>query len=302
MKRLVFLGECMVEMAPDGDKFSKSYAGDAFNMAWYSRQLCPAEWSVDFVSAVGDDSDSRQMLRFMAAAGVGVDHVQRLPQSGVGLYMISLQDGERSFSYWRDASAARRMADDSAALEAAVQGADVLCLSGISIAILGDSGRANLAEVLKAAAAKGAKIVFDPNIRPRLWDNKEQMLSAISTFAALSDTVLASYDDEAEHFGDASPEHTLQRYLGLGCTEVVVKNGAAPILAYHKGEREEVTPKIVSKVVDSTAAGDSFNGAFLVRQAEGRTMQQSVQAGSALAAVVIQRRGALAVIDSADLD
>lgn len=301
MKRLVFIGECMVEMAPDGDAFRKSYAGDAFNMAWYARQLCPADWSIDFVSAVGDDSESAQMLAFMSGAGVGVEHVQQLSRSGVGLYMISLLDGERSFSYWRDSSAARRLADKPSALEAAVVGADVVCLSGISIAILGESGRASLAEVLKQAAQKGVKIVFDPNIRPSLWASGDEMLSAITAFAALSDAVLASYDDEAEYFGDASPEHTLQRYVSLGCSEVVVKNGAAPILAYNNGERAQVAPQIVSQVVDSTAAGDSFNGAFLVRQTEGGAMKESVQAGSELAALVIQRRGALALIDSAEL-
>ncbi|MGY9048981.1 MAG: sugar kinase, partial [Rhodobacterales bacterium] len=191
--RLVFVGECMVEIAPDGAAFRKGFAGDTFNMAWYARHLCPRDWSVDFVSAIGQDAISDELAGFMTAAGVGTRHVQRHADRTVGLYMISLKDGERSFSYWRSQSAARRMAEDGAKLEEAFDGADLVCLSGITLAVLEGAGRDTLAAALTKFRAAGGQVAFDPNIRPRLWATMDEMREVVMRFAGLSDIVLASF-------------------------------------------------------------------------------------------------------------
>ena len=115
--RIVCIGECMVEMAPDPEgRYVMGFAGDTFNTAWYLRRALPAGWQVDYATAIGDDATSDQMLAFFRAEGIGTSHVQRLPGAGVGLYLITLAGAERSFSYWRSASAARRLAADPAAL------------------------------------------------------------------------------------------------------------------------------------------------------------------------------------------
>ncbi|SNR28321.1 sugar kinase [Puniceibacterium sediminis] len=291
--RLVFIGECMVEIAPDGAAFRKGFAGDTFNMAWYARQLCPQEWGVDFVSAIGADAISDELAAFMDTAGVGTAHVQRHADRTVGLYMISLKDGERSFSYWRSQSAARRVADDPTLLDAAFDGADVVCLSGITIAVLEGAGRDNLAAALERFRAGGGRVAFDPNIRPRLWESVDSMRSEVMRFAALSDIVLASFDDEATYFGDATPLETLHRYQGIGVAQIIVKNGPDPVLGTLNGETVTFEPEPVRRVVDSTAAGDSFNAGFLVSALSGAGMSQSIAAGAALSREVIQHAGAL---------
>ena len=155
-KTLLCIGECMVEMAPqEGGLFAMGFAGDTFNTAWYARRALPADWAVEYFTAVGRDDVSDRMLGFMAEGGVGTGHVQRRDDRTVGLYMISLRDGERSFSYWRSVSAARTLADDPAALDRALDGQRMAYFSGISIAILEPSARARLlaAGALRAAAA-----------------------------------------------------------------------------------------------------------------------------------------------------
>ena len=121
--RVVCVGECMVELAPAGDGLLRQgFAGDTFNTAWYLKRLRP-DWQVDYLSAVGSDAISDAMLGFMAAAGIGTDHVARRTERTVGLYLITLDKGERSFSYWRSQSAARTLADDPVALAHGMAGA-----------------------------------------------------------------------------------------------------------------------------------------------------------------------------------
>ncbi|KMK66420.1 sugar kinase [Puniceibacterium sp. IMCC21224] len=291
--KLVFAGECMVELAPDGACYTKGFAGDTFNMAWYARKICPAAWSVGYVSAIGSDAVSDELAAFMSDAGVDISHVQRHADRTVGLYMISLKDGERSFSYWRSHSAARQMAADGATLDSAFAGADVVCISGITIAVLDGDGRATLAAALTRYRADGGQVAFDPNIRPRLWADAPSMCASVMTFAALSDIVLASFEDEATHFGDADPAATLQRYqdAGVGC--VVVKDGGNPILGARGDEQVCVAPEPVAMVVDSTAAGDSFNAGFLVSMLSGADLATALIGGASLSRQVIQQRGAL---------
>jgi 2-dehydro-3-deoxygluconokinase len=293
--RLVFAGECMIEMAPEGRLFHKGFAGDTLNMAWYARHLAPENWNIDFVSAIGADAISDEMAAFIASAGIGTDHLFRDPDRTVGLYMISLQDGERSFSYWRGQSAARQFAKDTARLDQSFKGADMVCISGITIAILDNTGRNNLATALARLRTDGGKVVFDPNIRPHLWASSGEMLETLTRFAALSDTVLASFDDEKTHFGDDSQQATLKRYIALGPSQVIVKDGAGPILGSNGGQTVTVQPEPVSNIIDTTAAGDSFNAGFLVQHLCKASLRESIEAGAAISRAVIQHRGALAI-------
>jgi 2-dehydro-3-deoxygluconokinase len=291
--RLVFIGECMVELAPEAALYRRGFAGDTFNMAWYAKRLAPT-WTVDFVSAIGTDAVSQEMSDFIAAAGIGTGHLFRRPDRSVGLYMISLHNGERSFSYWRSQSAARLLAEDASALAASVEGADLVTLSGITVAILDAAGRDRLAATLHAYRQKGGRVAFDPNIRPRLWANATEMRATITRFAGLSDITLASFDDEATHFGDATPAATLARYQTAGAKDVVVKNGADLMLACIAGHSLTYSGPKVAQIVDSTAAGDSFNAGFLTQWLAGAAPEAALSAGAGLAAKVIQHRGALA--------
>ena len=105
------LGECMVELAQTGDNlYRRGFAGDTFNTAWYARRLLPADWQVSYGTCLGKDAVSDEMLAFFDAQRINTDSVRRLNDRTVGLYMISLNAGERSFSYWRSQSAARLLA------------------------------------------------------------------------------------------------------------------------------------------------------------------------------------------------
>ncbi len=300
--RIVCIGECMVEMAPQataGD-YRMGFAGDTMNTAWYLRQLMSADDTVNYLTAVGVDATSDAMLRFLADAGIGTDHVARRADQTVGLYLIQLTDGERSFAYWRGQSAARTLAQDEDALDAALNGAQMAYLSGITLAILSAPDRTRLLNRLAAFRAKGGQVVFDPNLRPRLWDTIDDMTHAVMQAAAVSDVVLPSHEDEAEFFGDTDPAATAQRYANAGASEVVVKNGDGPMLTLCDGQTTVAHPKAVPHVVDTTAAGDSFNAGYLAYRLHGGSVSDAMAQAASLAARVIQNRGALMTVSDAD--
>lgn len=302
MGRIVSIGECMGELSEGGvsGMLNMGFAGDTLNTAYYLRHSLGPDWQVDYVTAVGTDSLSDRMLAFIENEGIGTTHVRRLADKTIGLYYISLKDGERSFTYWRNDSAARRLASDPAALIRSLDGADLAYWSGITLAILSNQDRLALIEALSQFAGRGGTVVFDPNLRPRLWDSPETMRGWIHRAAAISDLCLPSFDDEARWFGDEDPAATAKRYKAEGARSVVVKDGAGDV-TFLADAGDVVTQPVppVDAVVDTTAAGDSFNAGFLAARLQGAPIEESIAAGARLAAKVIGARGAL-VRDAAE--
>ena len=300
MTRIVAIGECMVEMAPVATEgqFRLGYAGDTLNTAWYLRRLLGADDQIDYFTVVGIDAISDKMLRFLQQAGIGTDCILRRNDKSVGFYMIQLQAGERSFTYWRSDGAARSLAADLVPLQAALDGADLTYFSGITLAILPPADRIGLLTVLRQFRNSGGIVVFDPNLRPKLWASSDEMTQAVMQAATVSDIALPSYDDEAHWFGDGSAEATLQRYVAaqVGCC--IIKNGSGRIHACDGDQRIICDPIQDVTLVDSTAAGDSFNAGFIAARLQGADLRDAVQVGSSLAAQVIANFGALVEVIS----
>jgi len=282
----------MVEMAVQKDgSYTMGFAGDTFNTAWYAQQLARDDIEVAYLTVVGDDSASRKMVDFISASGItpeiGTEHGR-----SVGLYMIALNNGEREFTYWRDASAARKLAGYLRPVDAA-RDDTMIVFSGITLAILEEADRGHFLNALRAARARGAQIAFDPNYRPRLWTTEQTARHWIMQAAALADYVLPSFDDEKRLFGDKDPLACAQRYVAAGVSVVAIKNGADPVLVWQDATSVSVAAQTPEEIIDTTAAGDSFNAAFLVGVLAGEPLVQAAQHGCKLAAQVVSRRGAL---------
>lgn len=291
---LAGIGECMIELSQAGEGlFRKSYAGDVFNTLWYARAALSNSWTTRFVSAVGTDLASDEMLAFMADAGIDCSQMQRLESRRPGLYMIHLDGGERSFSYWRENSAARLLAADRPRLMKAIDDASAVYFSGITLAILSEDDASYLLDCLGTARAAGKIVAFDSNIRPALWGSSSQMRQFMERAAAVSTIALPSYDDERSNIADISREHTVRRYADAGVEIVVLKDGDGDVLICTPQGLFQHPTHQVQKVLDSTGAGDSFNGAFLACYLQTGDCAQAVVAGQARAATVVQHHGAL---------
>lgn len=301
--RVLAIGECMAEMAPgtQPDEFRLGFAGDTFNTAWYLAMLS-SKAEVSYFTAVGDDALSTRMVQVIADGGIDTRHIQVLPGKSVGLYMISLDNGERSFSYWRGQSAARLLARDASALDAAIASAELVYVSGITLAILDAQGRATLLGAMQNARRAGKRVAFDPNLRVHLWDSPAQMTETIMHAAACCDIALPSFEDEARWFGDSDADATLERYSKAGAGTVIVKNGSDPVLYRDAGTDGSVSVRPLKSVVDTTAAGDSFNAAIFAGLAAELPINTSIEQACSLAGQVVQGKGALVPISLEFLD
>ena len=293
-KLFLSIGEAMVELSQaEGGLWRMGFAGDTLNTAWYARVCLPADWEVAYFTRLGIDPFSERLQEFLQENAISTRFITRDPDRTVGLYAIELHDGERSFSYWRGQSAARRLADDEQALKAAITQSDVIYFSGITLAILEPDRREALLRLMGAAREAGKTTVFDPNIRPRLWEDAQTMRACLTRAAASASIALPSFDDEAAVFGDSCIEQCAGRWLRSGAGEVVVKNGGGPV-AVSMPDGSIVTLTFDSvKPVDSTGAGDSFNGGYLAARLAGEAPDQAAAQGHEVAAQVVCRPGAL---------
>jgi 2-dehydro-3-deoxygluconokinase len=284
----------MLEFSELGDQaYRLGFAGDTFNVAWHMRAALNPDWRVDFVTALGDDPFSSQMLEFFQKNGIGTSHIRRIDQARSGLYIIRQLHGDRVFSYWRDHSAAKQLAISSSLLSDAFAQARLIYFSGISLAILDDEGRKTLIQAVVNARAGGSLVAFDPNERPVLWGAQETMRHWLRLAASHSDIVLPTFADEKQYFGDRDIEACARRFVSLGIKEVAVKNGAEPAYAFTPDFVGEVAAVANIAATDPTGAGDCFNGIYLSSRLQGKSVQESLKAAHRVASVLVRRPGAL---------
>jgi 2-dehydro-3-deoxygluconokinase len=288
------VGECMIELSDnEGDQWRMGFAGDTFNTTWYVRALAASGYPVDYVTAFGNDPFSARQKDFISASGIDTAQSPTIPGARPGLYAITLDGAERSFTYWRSEAAARKLAADADTLRKSLADRTMVYFSGVTLAILPPDDRQTLLQTLREARDKGARIAFDPNLRLGLWENADIARATIRAALRLTDIALPTFPDEQTLFGDASPEASAARIARLGATEIVVKNGADPAVV-RTGETTSQSPAVEAVAVDTTGAGDSFNGAYLVARLEGVSPEMAAARAHRIAAAVVGVHGALA--------
>ena len=286
--RVACIGECMVELREQSDgQLHRGFGGDTLNTAVYLARLGVA---VDYVTALGDDAWSDEMLARWQEEGIGTGLVRRLPGRLPGLYVIQTDPhGERRFLYWRDSAAARHLFDHLDLAELAAF--DTLYLSGITLSIYDGAARDALFGALANARSRGAHVAFDTNFRPRGWPDRDAARALYARMYALADIVLASAEDLALLYGDAGEAELLRH---AATTEIVLKLDRPASRVWHGGAGLLVRAGPVEQVIDTTAAGDSFAAAYLAARLRGAPPQAAARAGHDLAGMAHDDPGAIA--------
>lgn len=295
--KVAIIGECMIELAEGQGKIVRHFGGDTLNTAVYLGRSNP-EVEVHYVTALGTDTISSNMLEQWQQEGIKTDLVQRIESKLPGLYLIETDaSGERTFHYWRNDAAARYWLRTPQAESVCrqLQQFDYIYLSGISLAILSAEDRALLITQLKQAREQGARVAFDNNYRPRLWSNVEETQQAYREILAITDIAFLTFDDEISLWGDKQESTAIARTQALGVNEIIIKRGAQPCLILLDNERYEISALSLAKeqIVDTTAAGDSFSAGYLAARLAGQPIVESAAYAHHLAGTVIQHRGAI---------
>ncbi len=299
-KNIAIIGECMIELSEKGENIKRGFGGDTLNTAVYlARQSDSQQLQVNYVTALGTDSFSDQMIAAWQQEQVQTQLIQRLENKMPGLYFIETDDhGERTFWYWRNDAAARFWLDspESDAICAQLAQYDYLYLSGISLAILPTASREKLMALLSACRQNGGKVIFDNNYRPRLWADKASAQQAYAEMLRHTDMAFLTLDDEHLLWGEQPLEAVIARTREAGVQEIAIKRGADSCLVAIGDEplREVAAIKLSKeKVIDTTAAGDSFSAGYLAVRLAGGSAEDAAARGHLTASTVIQHRGAI---------
>ena len=273
----------------------QSFGGDTLNTAVYLARCGGRHLRVHYATALGDDSLSGGLLSRWADEQVQTGLVQRLPGRLPGLYLIELDaGGERRFHYWRGQAAARSYFETaSTALEEQADALDALYLSGISLAILPPSGRERVLALMTRLRAAGKVVAFDNNYRPRLWESVADARYWYGRAFASASVALITADDHQALHGLPSLDAAVSAAQALPVDEIAIKRGALPTVIGGDGRWQAVPTEAVARVVDTTAAGDSFAAGYLCRRLRGTAPAEAAAFGNRLAARVIQHPGAL---------
>lgn len=290
---IICIGEAMAELRLKDGAMAHGYAGDIFNAAVYLRRLLPAGHQVQFLSRVGTDTFSQEFLSLMADEGIDAGQIDRDPDRNIGIYLVSTDAaGERSFEYWRSQSAARQMFNTGAP-QVDTRPGDIVFLSAITLAVISAEARLRLLTWLTSLRRQGVRVAFDSNYRPRLWVSVAEARQAISAFWAITDIALPSVDDEMALYGDADEAAVLARFQAGGHLTGALKRGAKGPLGLGQAAGHEGDFRPAAKVVDTTAAGDSFDAGFLAGFAQGASPADCLMGGHKMAAEVIGWPGAI---------
>lgn len=285
--RVACIGEAMIELSMKEEGAQVGVAGDTLNTAIYLKRTAP-DLNVDYITCLGDDPFSAQIMDFITAQNVGTGNVRTIAGKSPGLYAITTNDeGERAFTYWRNASAARQMFQTEGGCDFSVLADyDVVYLSGITVAILPHDVRLALIEWLKAS---DVRVVYDSNYRPKLWEDAATAQEITRQLWSAADIALPSIDDEMALF-EESEEAVAARFTKAAPKGALKRGEMGPISL---GEAVDQSYAPATKVVDTTAAGDSFNGGYLGALLSGSSQRDALKSGHACAAKVVQYRGAI---------
>lgn len=265
-KTLIAIGEALIDFIPDkrGCRFSDVTAF-APKLGGAPANVCGAYTRLGgrsrLLTQLGDDPFGHKIMEELEGYGIDTSCITLTDKANTALAFVSLEaDGNRTFSFYRKPSADMLYESENVCSEY-FEDAYVLHFCSVS---LGDFPMKEAHRTaVKEMRRRGGIVSFDPNLRPQLWNDTDDMIRTVQEFLPDADIVKLS-DEEIEFItGEVCIEKALPK-LFIGSVKMVIytcgKNGAYAYTrsgASAKSEAREV------KVIDTTGAGDGFIGSFL---------------------------------------
>ncbi len=284
------LGEPLYEFSelPDGSRrWLQGFGGDTMNCA-----IAAARQGVraGYLTRLGQDEFGAQFLALWKEEGLDVSGVEIDPDAHTAVYFITHGPSGHVFSYLRGGSAASRMRPDRLRLDL-IGSCRFFHTSGITQSISASACDTAFA-AMQAAREAGAQVVYDANLRLRLWP-AARARAVITAALAMSDLFLLSVDEAEVLCERSEPESILDWCHAHGATRVALKLGKQGAIG-SDGTRRELIPGHVVEAVDATGAGDCFAGSLMARMAAGDDYWTALRYANAAAALTTTGYGAVA--------
>lgn len=285
---IICIGEPMVEFNEQTPgAFSQGFGGDTSNCAIAAARQGAR---VGYLTSLGCDVFGDRLLALWAAENVDASHVQRDADHSTGHYFVTHGEGGHVFTYHRAGSAASRMRADDLP-QTYLQATKFLHVSAISQAI-SESASQCVLHAMALARAAGVRVAYDTNLRLQLW-SLSRAQEVIHDALALCDIALPGIDDATKLTGLCEAHDIVDFYQALGPCVVALSLGADGVLVAEGDRREHIAGHAVESI-DATAAGDTFDGAFLSRLAAGADAFAAARHANAAAALSTTGYGAVA--------
>jgi 2-dehydro-3-deoxygluconokinase len=292
---VVTIGETMTLFTPNEEgplrharSFSMKFGGAESNLAiGLSRLGHKSRW----ISRLGEDEFGDAMASFIRGEGVDISFVTRDAEAPTGVFFKEFRRlNDTRVYYYRKGSAASKMTAELLP-EAAIQDAKYLHITGITPA-LSESCRSTLEKAIHIAKENRIKIVFDPNLRLKIWPDEAEARKFITKYASQSDIVLPGIAEAQFLFGSHSEEQFIDYFHDLGAETVFMKLGKeGSLVSAPSISKTRVPGFFVERVIDPIGAGDAFAAGVLSGLLDGLTLEESARRGNAMGAMVTMVNG-----------
>lgn len=290
MKKIWVLGDAVVDLLPDGEgRLLQCPGGAPANVAVGIARLGGQS---AFIGRVGDDPFGRFMSKTLADERVDVKHMRLDPAHRTSTVVVDLDDhGERSFTFMVRPSA-----------DLFLETADLPTFSAgewlhvCSIALSAEPSRSATFEAMAAIREAGGYVSFDPNIRPDLWPDENELRRCLEQALQSADVVKLSVEELAFLTGDVSVSVGLD-VLMARCPArlVLVTQGKEGVIAWHDGTVKHY-PATPVQCVDTTGAGDAFVAGLLYGLAAGQDLTPVIALAQRCGALATTAKGAMTAL------
>jgi ribokinase len=254
-----------------GTEFHTFPGGKGANQAVAAARL---GGQVKLIGRVGADAFGNALLETLSQDGVDTRHVEQLQDALTGIALITVNDAGQNTIVVVPGANAKLSPPDLLSAAPSFEGASVVVIQ-LEIPLLTVTYAADLAR------RHGARVVLNPA--------PAQPLSA--TCLEQVDVLIPNQSEAALLTGCAAAGDAARRLMASGVRSVIVTMGEGGVLVVEDETATHLPAHRVS-VVDTTAAGDAFVGAFAVALAEGRTVREAAAWGNAAGALAVTRAGA----------
>jgi 2-dehydro-3-deoxygluconokinase len=272
---------------------TKAYGGDTLNLLVAASKL---GGKTGYITRVGQDVFGPFLLDSWQKEGIDTSQVREV-QGFNGIYFVSVfGDGQRDFTYYRSGSAASQLTPEDVNPDY-LAGAKIVHISGITQALSTSSRQAALRAVQLAHKA-GIMVSYDPNLRLRLWSVEEARKGLEEVLPYVSIALPSAPNETQQLLGIAGTEEVIRYFWSRGVKIVVVKAASDGCVLGVDGKITSFPAMAPLGIVDTTGAGDAFNGAFLYGISQGGSPEDAAQLGVVVSGLKVGGRGAIASLPS----